>query len=146
MESPGSAGATASIATVTLGEIVVFVPAHPRFVQILRSVVSAVAARLELGYDAIEDLKIAVDEASAQLLQIARSSGTLTLRVSAGSTSLEVVVSVDADVGRWPPDGFERSLTWQVLTGLTDAASWERAPEGPALRMVKRASASEGRR
>ena len=134
----GCERATASIATVTPGEIVVFIPAHPRFVQILRSVVSAVVARLDLGYDAIEDLKIAVDEASAQLLQLARSSGTLALRMVPSSGSIEVVVSVDAEVGTWPPDGFDRSMTWQVLGALTDDASWERAPEGPALRLVKR--------
>jgi serine/threonine-protein kinase RsbW len=133
----------ASIATVLSPGISVAVPARPRFVQILRAVISAVGAREDLGWDAIEDLKIGVDEASAQLLALSPDSGTLTLRVEATGAALEVVVSIDAGAVPWPPDGHERSLTWAVLTGLMDEARWERQAEGPALRLAKRVERAE---
>ena len=128
----------ASIATVLSPGISVSVPARPRFVQILRAVISSVGAREELGWDAIEDLKIGVDEASAQLLALSPGGGTLTLRVEATAVALEVLVSIDAASVRWPPDGHERSLAWAVLTGLMDEARWERVDGGPALRLAKR--------
>ena len=115
-------------------------PARPQFVQILRTVISGMAARLDFPYDAIEDLKIAVDEACGQLLPLRPAE--LTLRISEADRSVEATVSADVEVPVWPPDGAERSLAWQVLSGLTDDAKWERTDEGPALRLVKRVGAT----
>jgi hypothetical protein len=63
------------------------------------------------------------------------------LRIAvADGGNLEVVVSTDADMATavWPPDGAERTLTWQVLSALADEARFERLESGPALRLRKR--------
>jgi serine/threonine-protein kinase RsbW len=120
-------------------DIVVTVPARPQFVGVLRSVVAGVGARLDYGYDVIEDLRLAVDEACAQLLSIGAPAKHLSLRVRPGAAGVEVVASIDADAGPWPPDRVEDSLGWQVLRALADDAVFERDGGRPALRFRKRA-------
>jgi anti-sigma regulatory factor (Ser/Thr protein kinase) len=41
--------------------VIATVPARAEFVHVLRTVVAAVAARLDLPYDALDDLRMAVD-------------------------------------------------------------------------------------
>lgn len=129
-----------------MADVTVSVPARPDFIHVLRSVIAAVAARADFTYDSIDDLRLAVDEASAQLLAFESPATTLTLRISSteGGGDLDVVVSTDADVGTaaWPPEGAERTLTWQVLSALADEARFERLDSGPALRLRKRREAA----
>lgn len=117
--------------------VVVQVPARPDHVHVLRAVVSSVAARLNLPFDAIEDLKIAVNEACAHLLDASNGS-IVRLALTAWSGGLEIETSVDDPHAVWPPDGFEGSMTWHVLTALTDDASFEQDGD-PILRFTKRA-------
>ena len=125
-----------------MADVTVSVPARPDFIHVLRSVVAAVAARADFTFDAIDDLRLAVDEACAQLLSFAAPASNLTLRITSTDQGggLEVVASTDADIATaaWPPDGAERTLTWQVLSALADEARFERLATGPALRMRKR--------
>jgi serine/threonine-protein kinase RsbW len=120
-------------------DITVEVPAQPEFVRILRAVAAGVAARLEFPYDTIDDLRMAVDEASAQLLQFSGAATTLRMRLTPGDGRVAVVVAIDAQGldGSWPPPDAERSLAWQVLTGLADEAGFELDDGVPAVRLVK---------
>jgi serine/threonine-protein kinase RsbW len=118
-------------------EIRVSAPAHPEYLHVLRSVAASVAARLDFSIDTIEDLKIAVDEAAVQLLRNALG-GSLELHLLVSPDRLEIVATTDAPSARpWPPEGYERSITWQVLTALTDETSFERR-DGAAVRFTKR--------
>jgi serine/threonine-protein kinase RsbW len=117
-------------------DIAVSVPARPEFVPVLRSVVATVAARLDFPFDAIEDLRIAVDEACAQLLAVGRAEArTLRLRITPSSDGMHLVASTDARAA-WPP-GAERTLAWQVIEALADGADFETEDGGPVLRMTK---------
>lgn len=104
----------------------------------LRSVTAGVAARLDYSIDGIDDLRLAVDEACAQLLAAAPSSSELRLRLSPGEDGLEVLVSADASGATWPPPDVEASLPWQILTALADATEFSQVDGRPALRLVKR--------
>lgn len=126
------------------GEISVTVPARPDFLHVVRSVTASVAARLDLGYDDIEDLRIAVDEASAQLLSDGGDASFLSLTITPSDDRLEVVVCTDGDVREWPPTGIEERLIWQVLSALTDRPSFERYQGNPALRLVKNLARGQG--
>ncbi|HZD78662.1 MAG TPA: ATP-binding protein [Actinomycetota bacterium] len=118
------------------GPIILSVPARAENVQLLRSVAGAAAARHDLTFDAIDDLRIAVDEACAQLL---RAGGTrLTLQVRAAEHGIEALVSIDAHDPAWPPEGIEHSLAWQVLKGLSDEVGAELGAGGPVIRIAKR--------
>lgn len=130
-----------------MGKVTVSVPAMPDFVHVLRSVVAAVAARSDFSYDAIEDLRLAVDEASAQLLAFGRGATCIRVEIDMEpEAGLEVVVSSDAqDLAGWPPEGAERTLTWQVLSALADSARFEVHEGTPAVRLSKRREAAGAR-
>jgi serine/threonine-protein kinase RsbW len=116
--------------------VLITVPARAEFLHVVRTVVGSVAARHDLTIDAIEDLRIAVDEACAQLLVVRGTEVTVQLEPTEGG--LQAVCSTDADVPEWPPDGVEHSLASQVLQGLADSVGWERTEQGPAVRVAKR--------
>jgi serine/threonine-protein kinase RsbW len=103
--------------------------------------VASVAARHRLSLDAIEDLRIAIDEACAQIL---RAGGTtITAQMRGVADGIEVLCSSDAKVDGWPPEGFDRGFAAQVLSGLADTVAWETAEDGgPAIRIGKRAVGS----
>lgn len=118
-------------------QITVTIPARPELLHVLRTVTAAVAARADFAVDAIEDLKIAVDETAAQLLHGSPAT-SLTLRLSISPGVLELIASTDTPpAGPWPPQDYERSWAWQVLTALTDETTyWEDG--GAVLRFAKR--------
>lgn len=118
--------------------VLVAVPARPDFIHVLRSVTASVAARLDFPYDAIDDLRLAIDEACAQLLAIVDDGATLTVRMSATEEGLEVAATIHGSSASWPPPNAEESLSWRLMSALADEARFERSDEGPALRLVKR--------
>jgi serine/threonine-protein kinase RsbW len=124
--------------------VVVSVPARADFVHVLRSVTASVAARLDFPYDAIDDLRLAVDEACAQLLAVGSDGSELTLRMAPTATGLDVVAAIDIGVGSWPPPDAEESLAWRLITALADEARFERADDRPAVRFTKRFPRSMG--
>ena len=93
-------------------------PADSAYVSVLRMATAGIAARLDFALDDIEDLRMAVGEASAMLLEHARPGGQMTARFFLGDERIEVHVSADA-VAPTPPD--TDSFAWQVLnTAATD--------------------------
>jgi serine/threonine-protein kinase RsbW len=119
------------------------VPARAEFLHVVRTVVGSVAARHDLTIDAIEDLRIAVDEACAQLLTV--HGGHVTVAISGTEEGVETVCTTDADVEVWPSEGVQHSLATQVLQGLTDSVAWELSATGPAVRVGKRNAGAGGR-
>lgn len=126
-------------------EITVTVPARPEYAHVLRAVVASVAARLDLAYDAIEELRILVDEAVAQLVGVQSPAAFWRLRVIPSAAGVEVTVCTDADVDTWPPERAHRSLGWQVLSGLADEAAFERW-DGLAAVRIRKATVPGGER
>ena len=114
-------------------DVTLSIPAKPDFVRLLRAVVASVGAQLDLTYDRIDDLRMVVDEASAQLLSL--PAETLTMRLEPGER-LVILVESDADPdGSWPPPNVEETLAWRVLSGLADEVSFERTDRGPGVRI-----------
>jgi serine/threonine-protein kinase RsbW len=73
---------------------------------------AAIGARLDFTLDDIEDLRMAVGEACAMLLDRARPGGQLIARYELGDDRIVVQVSADA-VNPSLPD--TDSFAWQVL-------------------------------
>ena len=121
-----------------MSEVTVKVPAQPDFVHVLRSVVATVAARSNFTYDEIDDLRLAVDEACAQLLALPGPATVLSVRLTPVDGGLVVVTTIDAEGQSWPPEGAEHTLTWQILAALTDETRFEALDGAPALRLTKR--------
>ena len=95
-------------------------PAESAYVAVLRMATSGIAARLDFTLEDIEDLKMAISEASALVLAEATEGGSLTAAFFLAENQIAVEVSADAvDPGLPDPDGF----TWQVLSSTADEVS-----------------------
>ncbi len=117
--------------------VIVSVPARPEYVNLIRAVTASVASRVPLSFDAIEDLKLAVDEGCARLLTLSRAATRMQLRLQISGDGLEATVSIDAEVGPWPPPNIEETFSWRVLSALVDAVALDLDGGAPAVRMTK---------
>lgn len=118
--------------------VTVSVPADGRSVHVLRAVTAAVASRMRMSFDAIEDLRLAVDEASAWLLAANRDASALTLRLLPLDDRLEAVVAVEDGAGAWPPADVEQGLPWRILSALVDTLALGTDPSEPSISIGKR--------
>ena len=90
-------------------------PAAGAYLSVLRTATAGLAARLDFTLDEIEDLRIAVDEACAILLQQAVPGSVLSCMFMLVGDSLKVTVSAPTTDGRAP----ERdTFAWTVLSAL----------------------------
>jgi serine/threonine-protein kinase RsbW len=94
-------------------------PADGAYVSVLRTTTAGLAARLDFTIDDIEDLRIAVGEASAMVLPEADEGSDLvsTFRISPGQMTIGVSVASASEI---EPD--YDSFAWQVLTTLASSA------------------------
>ncbi|QRP49315.1 ATP-binding protein [Amycolatopsis sp. FDAARGOS 1241] len=95
-------------------------PAETGQIPLVRMLAQAVAARADYGLDSIADAKMAVDEACAQLVELADLGSTMTCRFRVAPDCIEITVATDVRHARLPS---ERSFGWHVLTTLAAAVS-----------------------
>ena len=119
-------------------DIRVTVPSRTEFVHVLRAVTASVASGVPVSFDGIEDLRLAVDEACAQLLALPGATA-LTLALRPLPDRLEAVVRIDAPANGWPPPALEGSLGWRVLTALVEGVALDVDDGAPSIRFAKRA-------
>jgi serine/threonine-protein kinase RsbW len=106
-------------------------PATAEQISLIRTLTHGIVARADFGLDAIADAKMAVDEACAQLVQLADLGAQLCCRFRLGADGVHVTVSTTTHEQQ-PPD--ERTFGWYVLTTLGPpvAAHHDRAPGAAA--------------
>jgi serine/threonine-protein kinase RsbW len=121
------------------------IPARSEYIHVLRSVTAAIAGRLPLSLDDVDDLRLAVDEACARLLALPGEPTTFRLDLRTLPDRLEVVAAVDTPTQTWPPIGFEDTLAWRVLSALAESVRFELWNGAPAIRIVKRTLSRNGR-
>lgn len=93
------------------------VPADTAYVAVLRMTSAGIAARLDFTLEDIEDLRMAVGEACALILDSADEKGSLLAAYTTGPGSLRIEVSAEtAASGVAARD--EESFAWQVLSTL----------------------------
>lgn len=120
------------------GAIIVVVPSRPEFMHVLRAVAASVAGRMDFPYDKVDDLRLAVDEAGSQLLAISDPSSHITMRMDDSPEEVTVSLLLDHPAGTWPPVGPGRTLSWQVLSALTDEAEFGQDGPAPIVSLRKR--------
>ena len=102
------------------------VPTSPTQLPAVRAMTGDLAMRMDFDLDAVEDLRLAVDEACATLSLIAASDAPLTVVFETSRTGLHIDAWVptahDAEV---PRDGFG----WAVLATLVDAVEAGRSTQ-----------------
>jgi serine/threonine-protein kinase RsbW len=117
------------------GDIKVSLPAKPEYLHILRSVVASAAATMDFTIDAIDDLRLVVDEACGQVLELSPDSKSLMLTIGTRDETLELTVSGDGSPAK-PTKSVKDSMAWTILSALSDSVSIE---DGglPAVRLTK---------
>ena len=95
-------------------------PAEGAYLSVLRTATAGLAARLDFTLDEIEDLRIAVDEACAILLQQAVPGSVLSCVFRLVDDSLEVTVSAPTTDGHAPS---RDTFAWTVLSALAGKVS-----------------------
>jgi serine/threonine-protein kinase RsbW len=119
----------------------VSVPARADFVHVLRAVISSVASRIDMTFDVIEEVRIAVDEASTILLGVTQGDATLELTIEVALDDLTVTLTTPGDHAGWSAEGVRSSWPWRVMTGLCDDVELETSDRGASIRFVKRRGA-----
>jgi serine/threonine-protein kinase RsbW len=117
--------------------------ASPALIPTIRAVASDLAARADFDLDAIADLRMAVDEACATLVDVAAPSAKLQCTFRVHHERIEVWAEVRAG----SPDTVLSTDTfgWRVLETLADKVSVHHSPDpsgnGPivGIRLDKRA-------
>ncbi|ASO21878.1 serine/threonine-protein kinase RsbW [Actinoalloteichus hoggarensis] len=113
--------------TASAGLVEVQVGAVAAQVPILRTVAADIAMREDLDLDAIDDLRMAVDEACSLLVSIAAPEARLTCCFLPSEQDITITAEVRSRVDR--PD-FTDAMGWQVLSALTDSVTDHVEPSG----------------
>ena len=101
-------------------------PADSAYVAVLRMTTAGLGARLDLTLDDIEDLRMAVGEACALLLEVARAGSELHASYVLDDGRISVSVTTESDGGELDRESFG----WQVLDALTTGLA--AATDGPS--------------
>lgn len=89
--------------------------------SVLRAVAAAIALQQDFDLDAVEDVKLAVDEAATRLITDSTSESVLVCVFEPGIGDLTITLS--AATRGDAPTGRPRSFGWHVLNSLTDSVS-----------------------
>ena len=119
MSEPGISPEGSPVSDVDRGaQVELRVPADGAYASVLRTTTAGLAARLDFTIDDIEDLRMAVSEATAMVLDQADAGSDLVclFDLAPGRMTLSVSVAATSAV----PD--LDSFAWQVLTTLAAGA------------------------
>jgi serine/threonine-protein kinase RsbW len=99
-------------------EVVLTLPAAPEFVRLARLTCAGLATRIGMGYDEVEDLRIAVGEACSLLIGSGSRTGTLTLTFGLDTEALGVTIVGGFAGGEATRD--DSGLSDQILDAVVD--------------------------
>lgn len=120
-------------------EVRLSIPADGAYIAVPRAVVGNLAARNDFTVDAIDDLRIVVDEACALLLPHA-TDGVLDCVFRIAPPQLTVCTTATVPEG-WTLD--TGSFGWTVLTALVESAAAETADGRLTITVTASATAAE---
>jgi serine/threonine-protein kinase RsbW len=99
-------------------EVVLTLPAAPEFVRLARLTCAGLATRIGMGYDEVEDLRIAVGEACSLLIGAGARKGVLTLTFGLDTEALGVTIVGGFSGGEATRD--DSGLSDQILDAVVD--------------------------
>lgn len=111
---------------------------------LMRTLVGAVGTYSDLDFDAVADLRLAVDEACTRLIRVAIPDGILVVVLDHRDEGLVVEASVDV-----PPDNpvtevvSPGSFSWHVLSSLADEVRTFHRDHRAGIAMTTRRAGAE---
>jgi len=121
---------------VTEETVELTVPASAAYVSVVRTVTASLAARRDFTIEEIDDLRIAVDEASALLLPHA-GEGALSASFGGADNTLVIEVSVPLPPDDTAAEPDQTSFAWMVLAALADEVTSTVRADRLALTLTK---------
>lgn len=100
-------------------QITLTLPAAPEFVRVARLTSAGLATRAGMGYDEVEDLRIAVGEACSLLIGAGTRQGSLGLTFDLGPDAIRVSIEAILD-GDPTGDDDDTDLSDQILDAVVD--------------------------
>lgn len=111
-------------------QIELSVPAHRDMMLVLRLTTAGVVARAGLGVDRIDDVKMAVEEACALIIEASRAD-TVRLSFELGRDAIDICVTGGSGCDRGDPD--EAQVVRCILESLVDEVRICRAESGAEM-------------
>lgn len=113
-------------------------PADPFSRQLIRLAVYLVASRMEFDLAQLEDLRIAVDEASSYVLDYSPNDTTIEVEIGPGKEYLEIILNSslakDSDTRSVMPESFSR----MIMECVVDDVKINREEGNCRISLVKR--------
>jgi hypothetical protein len=110
------------------------VPATPSSIDVLRSVAGVVAGHTSMGFDRVDDLRLAVSEAAGRLIQASGSEGTIRQVVAVDDAMVRIDLTMPTTaIGRWPIGPDIDAFSWVVIDTLADDAAESMTDDGPCI-------------
>ena len=127
---------------VSTGPVQLTIPGDARYLRVARMVASSVATLSDFDVDAVDDLRIAVDELCGVLVERGGGSAIdLRFEVVDGAVLVNGTCAVGAD----PPRDADREALWtQILAVVTDRYEVTAADGELAFVLEKRSGAAGG--
>lgn len=122
--------APSSVCGVSTPDVELRLPAQSPFVAVIRMTTAGLAARADFTLDDIEDLRMAVGEACALLLDGAAPGADMTVSFDLRESQIHLRVGV---AGPTEASIDQDSFAWQVLSALVDDLTQASGPEGSAI-------------
>jgi serine/threonine-protein kinase RsbW len=117
-------------------DIELTLPADPLHVPVARALAADLAVRLDYDLDEVSDLRMAVDEACAELVARAAGPGRLRCVFRVDPDALRVTVSAPTKDGATPG---QNTFGWRVLTALVDEVdTWAESDNVVHIQLLKR--------
>ena len=102
------------------------VPADPDYVGLIKSAAAHIAAHADFTLEAIDDLRLAVDEAFAVLIAHQPETGRVAVTFHVHDDSL--IIEMTGPAGSPKPD--KNSFAWTVLTALVHEVTAQTSSDG----------------
>lgn len=96
------------------------IPASSAYLSLARAATAGICARLDFPLDRLDDLTLAVDEATSLLLLDSRPGSELSCVWEPDGSSVRILLTSHSTSGRTPRT---TSFSWTVLSALVDEAS-----------------------
>lgn len=115
------------------------VPAKPEFAHVARSTVTSLFATFDAPFEAVEDVRMAVEETFILVLSAGETSGDITYTFSLEGETIRIVIEAQLSEGATClfSDNEAAEVSRTILEALADECIVSEFPTGVAITLTK---------